>query len=222
MLTSTSNTELSKDQAAHSRSRLLFNMAVPSLYYLWPYNYIVAHHSSCTSKHRRFQTACNWRCSLTWDSLRLQLIISVVFTMPALLQPICNRQVPGCTVAVSTVTLLVCSCKLLHCGVPGCSDCSCCSVTWNACMWMLVERPAFMLLAIPTRHQHICALVVWEINASVSHWCVLFMCAYKITFAILLVCHTGYRERWSVCVFIKKVIGYNWADHITDMILSTY
>ena len=45
-----------------------------------------------------------------------------MFTLPALLQPLCTQF--GCTVAVAFVTLLACSCKLLHCGVPGCSDCS--------------------------------------------------------------------------------------------------
>ena len=52
---------------------------------------------------------CNW-------------YISVVFTLPALLQPLCTQF--GCTFAVAFVTLLAYSWKLLHCGVPGCSDCS--------------------------------------------------------------------------------------------------
>ena len=63
--------------------------------------------------------------TLTWyivpALITIDMYISVVFTLPALLQPLCTQF--GRTVAVAIVTLLACSCKLLHCGVPGCSCC---------------------------------------------------------------------------------------------------
>ena len=79
-----------------------------------------------------------------------------MFTLPALpclLQPLCTQF--GCTVAVPFVTLLACSCKLLHCGVPGCSDCSVAVVYLK---WMD---------ACVSRDQHLCCLLSHEASAPV-------------------------------------------------------
>ena len=43
------------------------------------------------------------------------------------------------------------------------------------------------------------------------------------THSLFVVLHTGYRERWSVCVFIKMVIGYNCRVQVlTDLTPSTH
>ena len=49
----------------------------------------------------------------------------------------------------------------------------------------------------------------------VSHAC-------SNTHSLFVVLHTGYRERWSVCVFIKMVIGYTWKQYLRDMTPSTH
>ena len=51
---------------------------------------------------------------------------------------------PGCEVRLLPVPTCAYSCKTLHCGVPGCSDCNCC--TWSACIGN--DQQKFMLLAI--------------------------------------------------------------------------
>ena len=68
-------------------------------------------------------------------------------------------------------TLLACSCRLLHCGVPGCSDCSSAVVLeMHAC----VGRDQHLCcLLFPLRHQHICAFIVL-----VSILCYLFTSLY--------------------------------------------
>ena len=128
MLTSTtvaSNKQTSEDQAGHNR--LLFNMTVWSVQQIrrqpeW-------NPENKTAKATQPNLACTY--------------ISVVFTLPALLQPLCTQF--GLTVAFAFVTLLACSCKLLHCGVPGCSDCSSAVVLeMHACVG---------------RDQHLCCLL---------------------------------------------------------------
>ena len=42
------------------------------------------------------------------------------------------------------------------------------------------------------------------------------------THSLFVVLHTGYREEWSVCVFIKMVIGYNWIHFMRDLTPSTH
>ena len=70
---------------------------------------------------------CNW-------------YVSVVITLPALLQPWCTQF--GCTVAVPIVTLLACSCKLLHCGVPECSNWA--QLLYLKCMHVVVETSIYV------------------------------------------------------------------------------
>ena len=67
-----------------------------------------------------------------------------MFTLPAVATGLVytNRSLAALVVIV---TLLACSCKVLHCGVPGCSDCS--SAVVLKYMHVLA---LFMLLAIPT------------------------------------------------------------------------
>ena len=90
---------------------------------------------------------CNWN-------------VSVVFTLPAVATALVytNRSLAACTVACCYLLLcLPAAANLLGCGIPGCSDCSCC--TWK-CMHVLVEISInFMLFAIPMRHWQVCALV---------------------------------------------------------------
>ena len=148
-MTVASNTELSKDQAAHSR--LLFNMTVQSVQQIrwWPEwnpenetaKATVLLHAASRSLYTSWYTqtipdsiqlkAQPYDGTLTRYQPRLQLIRKCcVYIACCCYSPCVHKQVPGCTVAI--VTLLTCSCKLLHCGVLGCRDCSCC--TWNACM----------------------------------------------------------------------------------------
>ena len=54
--------------------------------------------------------------------------------------PCVHKQVPGCTVAI--VTLLACSCKLLHCGVPGVVIVA--QLLYLKCMHVLVETSIYV------------------------------------------------------------------------------
>ena len=104
----------------------------------------LASRSSYTSKHGRFRTACNWRLGpvLTpWPSTRpdCNWYVSVVFTLPALLQPWwVHKQV------LLLLLLLLCLPTAANFyivrGVPGCIDCSCCL----KCMHVLVETSIYV------------------------------------------------------------------------------
>ena len=72
--------------------------------------------------------------------------------------PCVHKQVPGCTVPI--VTLLACSCKLLHvhCGVPGVVNVA--RLLYLKCMHVLVETSIYVsCLLFPLRHQHVCAFI---------------------------------------------------------------
>ena len=47
-------------------------------------------------------------------------------------------------------------------------------------------------------------------------------CICSLELQLFVVLNTGYREMWSVCVFIKMVIGYNWIHWMRDMTPSTH
>ena len=173
LTTVASNKQTSKDKTSHNR--LLFNMTVRSVQQIrwqpeWnPENKIakatqlnLAHRSSCTGKHGQFRTAAcspvlaNWPCTrpdCNWYG-------NVAFALPAFATALV---VPGCTVAVAifTSTLLARSCKLLHCGVRGCSDCSSAVVLE---MHTCVGRDQHLCcLLFPPRHQHVCAFIITSV-----------------------------------------------------------
>ena len=49
----------------------------------------------------------------------------------------------------TVVTLLTCSCKLVHCGAPGCSDCFAVALEVHVLV-EICKKILFMLLDIPT------------------------------------------------------------------------
>ena len=99
---------------------------------------------SCTSKHGRFRTACNWRRSpvlAPWPGTCPDCNC-VVFTLPAVATVLVYTSrslVPGCTVAI--VTLLAYSCKFLYCGVPGVVIVV--QLLYLKCMHVLVETSIY-------------------------------------------------------------------------------
>ena len=60
-----------------------------------------------------------------------------------------------------------------------------------------------------------CSTLTW-------HACSVWACVCSLELWLFVVLNTGYREMWSVCVFIEMVIGYNWIHWMRDMTPSTH
>ena len=74
---------------------------------------------------------------------------SVVFTFPALLPSLCTQTGPWLHHCMLLVTLLACSCKPLHCGVPGCV------VTVAAVYVLVFNKINVTCYPHALRHQHV-------------------------------------------------------------------
>ena len=73
----------------------------------------------------------------------------------------------------TVVTLLTCSCKLVHCGVPGCSDCFAVALEVH----VLVEIcKKYCLCCLIFQQRHLCALICqWFVCISLSAYISLCM-----------------------------------------------
>ena len=95
---------------------------------------------------------------------------------------------------------LVCNCKpIVHCGIPGFSDCSCC--TWSACVGsssLETSKNLCCLLSSPG-HQHVCACYYLRPCILCRH----FTTSLHFIQNLVIVLHTWYNS--SVALYIAEV-----------------
>ena len=123
LTTVASNIKLGEDWAGHSRLHVLFNMTVRPVQ-----KYSENETAKATQTNQLFiaHTQVPRPNLAPWPGTRPDCLLATALVYT-------NRSLAA-LLPVSIVTLLACSCKLLHCSVPGFGDCSCCTCTWSACM----------------------------------------------------------------------------------------
>ena len=123
------------------------------------------------TSHITYLNKCYW---LSEDLRRLLIVRSILCWLKHRLVPVLFKPLSflnSCSflemflLLVVTCTLLACSCKLLHCDVPGCSNCRAVVLEMHACVgrdWHL------WCLLFPPRHQHVCGFIDEEVATGKS------------------------------------------------------
>ena len=173
-----------KKKTATTSSRVLLSFRVQYLaanYILYPFRVLVLliNYSSFPFRVTALPPSSGFFNNLKLFRPLVPPLFRSAFQPPPLLQPklvYTNRSLDALLLLL--LCLPACSCKLLHCGVPGCRDCSSAVVLeMHACVG---RDQHFCCLLSPLRHQHVCAFINQGISISLAIELHVFLVQYYV------------------------------------------